>query len=259
MDNRAIGIFDSGVGGLTVFKEISKQLPNESYIYVGDTSRFPYGNKSKENIIEISRQIVEFLISLNVKMIVVACGTVTSQALEYLKTHYTIPIIGIIEPTVKQVALDKISRLGIIGTKGTIESGAWNNYILRENDNIKIYAKSTPLLAPMAEEGWTKNRIAQLTIKEYMKDFEDANIEKLILGCTHYVLFKDLLKEELENVELVDTGEEIAFFLYELLHKENCLGKLGKREIYLTDVNHNFLETAKQLLGYEIEINKVSF
>lgn len=260
MDNRAIGIFDSGVGGLTVYREIKKILPNESYIYIGDTSRFPYGNKSRENILEISSQIVEYLISCNVKLIIIACGTVTSQALEYLKSKYNIPIIGIIEPTVQKAINITTKKIGIIATEGTIRSKEWEKAIHNKNPKVKIISKATPLLAPMAEEGWTNNEIASMIIHKYMKSLKIEKIEKLILGCTHYVLFRDLIKNELGNdVEIIDTGEQISIFLKLYLKNKEC-GIIKKREeIYLTDTNCNFVNIANSLLGYKINVKKIDF
>ena len=177
MDNRKIGVFDSGVGGLTVFSEIIKQLPSEDIIYIGDTKRFPFGNKSKESIISISKQIVNYLILQDVKLIVIACGTATSQALEELRKIYKIPIIGIIEPTIENCIKEDTKRVGIIATKGTIRSGEWEKQIKQKNNNIETISIETPLLASMAEEGWTQNQVAKAAIKEYMKEFKNTKIE----------------------------------------------------------------------------------
>ena len=175
MDTRPIGIFDSGVGGLTVLTELRKKLPNENYIYIGDTKRFPYGSKSKETIIQISKRIVDTLISKKVKLIVIACGTATSQALEELKQIYNIPIIGIIEPTVENQMNEKVKKVGVIATRGTIRSKVWETTICKKNPSIAILSKETPLLAPTAEEGWLHSAVARSAIKEYMKDWDEAN------------------------------------------------------------------------------------
>lgn len=261
MDNRPIGIFDSGVGGLTVYKEIKKVMPNENYIYVGDTQRFPYGNKSKESIIEISKAIVDYLISRNVKLVVIACGTATSQALQELQRIYRIPIIGIIEPTIKNKIDSNTKKIGIIATRGTIKSKAWEEKILEKNSNVEIISKSTPMLAPMAEEGWTTNIVAKYTIKEYMREFEGKKIEKLILGCTHYPLFIKFIREELGNeVDIVNTGEQIAIYLEKYMQQQqikNIENIEPKEEFYLTDTNGNFIEVAKQLLGRKIAVNRI--
>lgn len=261
MDNRAIGIFDSGVGGLTVYKEIKETMPKENYIYIGDTQRFPYGNKSKESIIEISKSIVEYLVSRDVKIIVIACGTATSQALQELQRIYRVPIIGIIGPTIENKIDENTKRIGIIATRGTIKSESWEEKILEKNPNIQIISKSTPLLAPMAEEGWTANEIAKYTIKEYMKEFKGKEIEKLILGCTHYPLFKKIIREELGNeVDIINTGEQTSIYLEKYI-KEHKIENIGNQKpyelFYLTDTNGNFIEVAKQLLGREINVDKI--
>lgn len=260
MDN-SIGIFDSGVGGLTVFSEIRKSLPHENLIYVGDTERFPYGNKSKENIIQFAKQITEFLIEKKVKMIVIACGTATSQALKELREIYKIPIFGIIEPTIQNQIDSSIKKVGIIATKGTIRSNAWIDAIKAKNENIITISKECPLLAPMAEEGWVDNEVAKFTIREYMKVFKGEDIQKLILGCTHYPLFKKLIQEELgSNVKLVNTGEEIAKFLEVYLEENNIKNndsKIGKEKIYLTDVECNFINVASILLNRKVKVEKL--
>lgn len=260
MDNRAIGMFDSGVGGVTVLKEVIKNNENEDIIYLGDTKRFPYGSKSKESIIELTKAGIDFLISKNVKAIIIACGTATSQALEEMKKIYRIPIIGIIEPTVEYIKeKENLRNIGIIATAGTIRSKGWQTSIEKQIPNAKIQNKACPLLAPMAEEGWTNNEIAKLTIKEYLKEFN--NIDCLVLGCTHYPLFKDLITEELGGkVEIINTGEMVSKNLKEILTKENIQNDInhkGNYEIYLTDIESNFVNVAGKLLGKEdIEVKE---
>lgn len=259
MDTRPIGIFDSGVGGLTVLTELRKKLPNENYIYIGDTKRFPYGSKSKETIIQISKRIVDTLISKKVKLIVIACGTATSQALEELKQIYNIPIIGIIEPTVENQMNETVKKVGVIATRGTIRSKVWETTICKKNPSIAILSKETPLLAPMAEEGWIENEVARSAIKEYMKDWKEENLDALILGCTHYPLFEKLLRKELgDKIKIINTGKEIAKSLEQYL-KENDLKNegIGTEEIYLTDTESNFLNVAKKLFHKEIKIQKI--
>lgn len=252
MDNRAIGMFDSGIGGITVLKEVKKVLPNEEIIYLGDTKRFPYGSKSKDTIIEISRQCVKFLISKNVKLIIIACGTATSQSLEILKEEFNIPIIGIIEPTVKYIkenVNNEKERIGVIATSGTIKSGQWEKKIKEEVRNVKIINEEAPLLATMAEQGWISNKVAEYTIKEYMKCFK--NIDKLILGCTHYPLFEKLIRKELKgNTEIINTGTKVAEFLKKYIKDNNIQNDESNKEykIFLTDLDNNFNEIAERLL-----------
>ena len=259
MDNRPIGMFDSGVGGLTVYKEIRRKFPNENIIYLGDTKSFPYGSKSKENIINLTKQGIDFLISKNVKAIIIACGTATSQALEAVKNLYSIPIIGIIEPTVEYISNQpNIKSVGLVATSGTIRSNGWAKALLKYRPDINIINKPCPLLAPMAEEGWTDNDIAKLTVHEYMKGLHD--VDALILGCTHYPLFADIFKAELKpKAEIINTGTIIANNLQLILENAllNCNNTTGKSEIFLTDTECNFISVAKKLLSEkDININK---
>ncbi|MBR6504232.1 MAG: glutamate racemase [Clostridia bacterium] len=261
MDDRAIGMFDSGVGGMTVYAEITKNFPNENIIYLGDTKRFPYGNKSKETIIELSKKAIEFLISKNVKLVVIACGTATSQALKEVREIYKIPIIGIIEGTIESLKKDNRNKIGVIATTGTIKTKAWENEIVKNVENAIIISEACPLLAPMAEEGWINNEVAIFTIKEYMKPFKEKKIDKLILGCTHYPLFKELIKKELgQNVEIINTGEKLARYLKEFIKNNNLSNVLennAKYKIYLTDTECNFIKVAKKLIKDEELINSI--
>lgn len=257
MNKQPIGMFDSGVGGLTVFSEVIKELPNEDIIYLGDTKHFPYGSKSKEAIIDVSKKCVEFLISKDVKLIIIACGTATSQSLETLRKIYNIPIIGIIEPTIEAIKENesKTKKIGVIATQGTINSNAWEKNILAKINNVQVINKACALLAPMAEEGWVDNEIAYYTIKEYMKDLKD--IDKLILGCTHYPLFKKLIKNELgESVDIVNTGEKLAKYLKKYVISNNLENEINNKpnyDIYLTDTECNFINVANKLLQNNIQ------
>lgn len=262
MDTRPIGMFDSGVGGLTVLKEVKKLLPNEEIIYLGDTKRFPYGSKSKDAIIEASRNCVKYLIEKNVKLIVIACGTATSQSIDVLKKEFDIPIIGIIEPTVdyleKQVKPKE--TIGVIATQGTIRSNAWEEKIIERIKFVQVKSEETPLLATMAEQGWTNNKVAKYTIKEYMKCFK--KIDRLILGCTHYPLFEELIKKELsKKVDIINTGEKVATYLERFLNENKMENdkKINGLTIYLTDRETNFVSTASRLLGQEIQIEEADF
>lgn len=259
MDTRPIGIFDSGVGGLTVLSEIEKVLPEESYIYIGDTKRFPYGSKSREAIIELAKRNINYLIKRNVKMIIIACGTATSQALEEVKKIYKIPIIGIIQPTILNQIQEKKENIGIIATRGTIHSHAWKNEILKKNPNVRVIEKETPLLASMAEEGWIDNIVAKEAIREYMMELKNKNLDKLILGCTHYPMFEKLIKEELsEEVSIINTGKEIAKYLQNYLKENNMMSNIkGKEEINLTDIECNFLEVAEIFLQRKVKIKQI--
>ena len=222
MDNRPIGMFDSGVGGITIYKEVREKLPMEDIIYLGDTKRFPYGSKSKESIINLTKNGIEFLLRKNVKAVIIACGTATSQALEEVKKLYNIPIIGIIEPTVNYISSNKkIKKIGVVATSGTIKSNCWETSLLKVRPDLKIINKACPLLAPMAEEGWTDNEIAKLTVHEYMKDVHD--VDSLILGCTHYPLFMELFKNEVrKDTEIINTGNVIADYLEKMFSSKEA-------------------------------------
>lgn len=258
MDTRPIGMFDSGVGGMTVLKEIKEKLPNEKIIYLGDTKRFPYGSKSKETIIELTKKGIEFLIEKNVKAIIIACGTATSQAIDVVRKIYNIPIIGIIESTVEYIHhKQNIQSVGVIATAGTIRSNGWEKSIKEKVNKISIINKACPLLAPMAEEGWTDNEIAKLTVSEYLKDM--GNIDSLILGCTHYPLFEDVIKEILgDKIEIINTGKMIANFMKQLLKDRDIENEELNNDckIYLTDIECNFVNVARKLIKEELIIDK---
>ena len=257
MDNRPIGMFDSGVGGLTVLKEVKKSIPKEQIIYLGDTKNFPYGSKSKESIIEISRKCVEFLISKNVKIIIIACGTATCQSIDVLQKEYDIPIIGIIDSTVNYIKNNRKKekeKIGIIATSGTIKNRGWENKIKKAIKGAEIVSERTPLLATMAEEGWINNKPAEYTIKEYMKCFKD--VDWLILGCTHYALFQDLIKKELkDNIEIINTATKVAIDVKKYITKNNIENDNNVKDykIYLTEEEENFKEIGENILGENLE------
>ena len=255
MDSRAIGVFDSGVGGCTVLKEIKKQLPNENYIYLGDTKRFPYGEKSKEEIIEYAKEAVHFFERNNVKAIIIACGTATSQALEEAQKETLIPVIGVIEPTAKYIKEKKYKKIGLIATKGSIRSKGWEQNIKKENEDIEITTKACPLLAPLVEQGWAKSKATKIIVKEYLKDIK--NVEAIVLGCTHYPIIKDIIKKySKRKTEIINVGEYVAKELKLMLIKNNILneGKDSKTKIYLTDIQTEATELIPILLDEKVDI-----
>lgn len=261
MDKRPIGIFDSGVGGLTVLSEIRKQLPNENLIYLGDTKNFPYGSKSKEQIIEFAIQNTEKLINLGAKIIVIACGTATSQAIEALKEKFNVPIMGIIEPTVEYVKSENIHRIGVIATEGTIRSGAWEKHLKTQIENIDVINKACPMLATIAEEGRATSEEGRRVIKEYMEPFKKNKIDKIILGCTHYPIYEGLIRKELGyHVELINTGVTVSKKLAEYLKNNNLLntGEHNEDLIFLTKPENEFKMIAKNLLNFDIKIREIS-
>lgn len=253
MNNRPIGIFDSGIGGLTVLKEYKKLLPHENYIYYADTANLPYGDKSKEQIIEYTKKIVETLIEKNAKAIVIACGTASSLAYAYLKEHYKIPIFNIIEPVAHQL---KSKNIGIIATQGSISSNVWQKKILDFNPDCNLTSLACPKLVPIAEQGLINSIESQNTIKEYMKIFKEAKIDSLILGCTHYPLFSDLIQKELgENVDLINVGTYSASEFKNFLSKNNLYNdtkNIGNTEYLVSGNKDIFIKNAKQL-DFEIK------
>ena len=189
MDKRGIGVFDSGLGGLTVLKEIKKILPNEDLVYFGDTARVPYGPRSKETIMKYTFQAINFLLTKDVKAIVIACNTATARSLVEAQEKYDIPIIGVIEAGARTAAAStKNGKVGIIGTEGTIKSKAYNTEIKKIDKRIKVYGKACSLFVPIVEEGWANTEVARLTAKEYLKDLEEKGVDSIVLGCTliHY-------------------------------------------------------------------------
>jgi len=211
MNNKGIGVFDSGIGGLTVVKEIMKQLPNETLYYLGDTARAPYGSKTKETIIRFSREIVTFLLKKDVKIIVVACNTSSALALRELRKEFKINIIGVIEAGAR-AAMDatRNNRIGIIGTKATINSKAYEKIIKKYNKKIKIFSYATPLLVPLVEEGWLFEKETEEILRRYLGFFKGKHIDTLLLGCTHYPLIKPLIKKILPKVNIIDSAIEIS-------------------------------------------------
>ena len=251
MDKRPIGIFDSGVGGITVLKEIKNKMPNENIIYIGDTQNFPYGNKSKEEIIKFSIENVNKLLKKDVKIIVIACGTATSQALDVLKEKFDIPIIGIIEPTVKYIKSKNYQKVGVIATEGTIKNGAWERKLKEKIPNIQVINKACPMLATIAEEGKAKSKEGKKVIKEYMKPFKKEKIDKIILGCTHFPIYEQIIRDELGyEVELINTGNTISNELQTYLI-ENSIENNDKNatiNIYLTKKEEQFENIAQNIL-----------
>lgn len=218
MEKRPIGVLDSGLGGRLVLNELKKQMPEENFIYLADIENFPYGNKTKEQIIELTRINVKKLINQNVKLIVIACGTATSQALEIVRKEIDIPIIGIIEPTVEYIKKLNLKKIGVMATIGTIRSNAWEEKLKNRITNIKVINKACPNLATLAEEGRANTKEAQEELKKELEILKKEKVEAIILGCTHYPVYKEAIKKEFDyNVILIDTGEIVAKYIKEKL------------------------------------------
>lgn len=225
MDTRSIGVFDSGLGGLTAVKQIMEELPCENIVYFGDTGRVPYGTRSPETIIKYSKNDVNFLLKQNVKMIVIACGTVSSTALDVLKAEYKIPILGVVEATA-QAAINatKNGKIGIIGTPGTIKSGSYEKFIAAQNPCVRTFSKACPLFVPLVENGHFETDVARLVVADYLKEIKAQRVDTLILGCTHYPLLSKTISEYMgDGVTLINAGCEVAKELKWRLEKEGLL------------------------------------
>lgn len=256
--NGPIGVFDSGVGGLTVVRAILRYLPKESIVYFGDTARVPYGTKSRETIVKFALEDASFLISKGVKVIVVACNSVSSNALGDLKANFEVPIIGVIE-TVARAAFESTSngKIGVVGTKATIESEAYEMALRRQKRNIDVRSVPCPLFVPLAEEGWLDNEITRLVVREYLTPLLEWGMDSLLLGCTHYPLLRGAISKVVgDGVRLVDSGEATARELKSLLEAKGLSSGVDgepSHHFYLSDLPRNFAEIGRRFLGREIE------
>jgi glutamate racemase len=253
----AIGVFDSGIGGLTVLHQIIEILPKENTIYLGDTARAPYGTKSVETVLRYSFENSEFLVEKGVKLVVVACNTSTAIALDRLQSSLEIPVIGVIEPGVKKaLAATKNKKIGVIGTEATIQSGAYTKALRAEDVKIEVYSRACPLFVPLVEEGWTDNAVVEMTVKAYLGSLKQSGIDTLILGCTHYPLLKKAIRKFLgDTVYLVDSAEAIANDVSMALKKESLTRKNGKgsHSFFVTDAPDRFVKVGQRFLGEKVE------
>ena len=253
----SIGVFDSGIGGLTVLKEIRKVLPNEKIFYFGDTARVPYGEKTKELITRYSKEIVEFLLEKKVSAIVVACNTATALALEELKKTFKIPIVGVIKAGARTaISTTKSGNIGVIGTKATVNSKRYEEEIKKLSESVKVVAKACPLFVPAVEEGILDGKLVDQIIKTYLDDFE-KEIDTLILGCTHYPLLKSAIGKIYTDLNIVDPARETALDLKEILEEKNLLKndatKNKEVKYYVTDGKDKFKEIGIMFLDENIE------
>lgn len=258
---QAIGIFDSGVGGLTVLKEIAAHLPDEDLVYLGDTARVPYGTKSPETVRRYALEAAGFLAAQGVKMLVVACNTASAVALDLLREKYAMPVIGVIEPGSRRAAeLTRSGKVGVVGTDGTIKSGAYSRAIHAIDSSIEVHPVACPLFVPLAEEGWAEHEIARLAAEEYLAPLRPM-IDTLVLGCTHYPLLKNILHDVLgPDIGLVDSAEETARAVSGLLGDARN-SQSGKREIrfFVTDVPTRFERVGNAFFGHPLgEVTQVS-
>ena len=254
LKNKAIGVFDSGLGGLTVVKELKKVLPHERIVYFGDTARVPYGSKSKEVILRYSREIADFLKSQDVKMIVIACNTASAFALRELQEELSIPVIGVIDAGAK-MAVSISDNIGVIGTKGTVSSKAYYNAIKKLKIGANVYQKACPLFVPLIEEGFAEDTITLEVIQRYLHEMDDM-IDTLVLGCTHYpLLTKSINKVVGDKIKLVNPAEETAKEVKETLKKLDIASERRENEdmYFVSDAPENFKELGELFLGFELE------
>lgn len=263
--SRPIGVFDSGVGGLTVVKELGRLLPNEKIIYFGDTGRVPYGNKSKETIVNYSLQIAYFLMKKKIKMLVVACNTASSFSITSLKRHLHIPVIGVIEPGAKAAIESTLNNhVGVIGTFGTVSSNAYKKALKNISSGVTVSQQSCSLFVQLAEDGWLNNKVAQSVSDEYLKVFKGKKLDTLILGCTHYPLLTNVIQKSVgRNVKLIDSGRETAKEVKKILEKKKLLNTAslnGKDSsiFYVSDFPHKFKEVSQRFLSKKLtRVHKV--
>lgn len=254
--NAPIGVFDSGVGGLTVAREIMRQMPKESIVYFGDTARVPYGSKSKDTIINFSRQIVKFLQTQKVKAIVVACNTASAFALETIKAELDIPVVGVIKPGAKTAAAaTKNNCIGVIGTEGTVNSNIYTEYLHEINQDIQVYTKACPLFVSLVEENWLYDSVTIEIAERYLSELKGYNIDTLVLGCTHYPLLRHTLQKVMgDGVTLVNPAYETALALKRILEENNLSSTSNEAEhrYYVSDGAEKFRRFANTILPCEV-------
>lgn len=255
--NRPIGIFDSGVGGLTVLKEILMVLPDENTIYLGDTARVPYGIRSSETVIRYSFENTKFLSYKDIKLLVIACNTASSVSLDAIKSRVSIPVVGVIEPGAKAAVMaTKSKKIGVIGTEATIKSSAYTKAIKAIDESVEVFGLACPLFVPLVEEGWTEGHVTAMVAEKYLSALKNKDIDTIVLGCTHYPLLKKVIAEVMgSGVRLIDSAieisQEIRVILDDLgLKRENK--SYSFREYYVTDSPERFLKVGENFLGQRI-------
>ncbi|MGQ9570700.1 MAG: glutamate racemase [Thermodesulfovibrionales bacterium] len=256
--DRPIGVFDSGIGGLTVLKEIIKEMPNESTIYLGDTARVPYGIRSPDIVTRYSLENTHFLSSKDIKLLVVACNTASSVSLEIIKRNISAPVVGVIEPGSKAaVRTTRNKKVGVIGTEATIRSSSYAKSIKSFDEDIEVFHLACPLFVPIVEEGWIEGEIATMIAEKYLKDIKDKGIDTLVLGCTHYPLLKGVISKVMgDNVTLIDSAIGVAKEIKEILETSDLKNEGGGNrlmEFYVTDSPERFIKVGERFLGNSIE------
>src|SRR6202158_5954648 len=256
--DRPIGVFDSGIGGLTVLKALTSALPGEDFIYLGDTARLPYGTKSNEVIIRYSKENTEFLLAKGIKMLVVACNTSSAVALEEIARDTIVPVAGVIEPGARAaVRASRNGKIGVIGTEATIASGAYTRAIQQLRPRAEIYTRACPLLVPLVEEGWTDNEIAGRTVAYYLESLKASGIDTLLLGCTHYPMLRGLFERVLgARVKIVDSAVATAAAVREKLAALKLArrgGSAGAQSFFVTETPDRFVRVGRRFIGPRVE------
>lgn len=253
-----IGVFDSGIGGLTVARELMRQLPEESIVYFGDTARVPYGPKSPDTVRRYSHEISEWLLAEGVKAVVVACNTATAHALPMLQAELPVPVVGVVEPGARAaVRASRSGEIGVIGTHGTIASGAYERAILALAPDARVTARACPLFVPLVEEGWTEHEASRLIAHEYLDALADEGVDTLVLGCTHYPLLKRLIGETVGRpIRLIDSAEETAAETGRVLGEAGLrapAGSVPRHRFVASDAPDHFTRIASRFLGESLE------
>lgn len=256
--NLPIGVFDSGVGGLTIVRELRRQLSHESIIYFGDIARLPYGTKSPSQIKEFSRQNAAFLAEKGIKALVIACNSSSSAAFSSLKTFCDFSVLDVIIPAVENaVKQTKNFRIGVLGTQATIDSGAYTKAIKRKSNKIKVFAQACPLFVPLVEEGMVDSQIGADTVKYYLKDLKSKKIDTLVLGCTHYPLLRKAIQKYMgPGVTLIDSAVPCAQAVKSKLKKKGLLresARPGKLQVYVSDLPRNFIKVGEKCLNEKLK------
>lgn len=259
MDERPIGVFDSGLGGLTCVREIMKTMPGENVIYFGDTGRVPYGTREKDTLLKYVRQDIRFLETFDIKMIIIACGTASSAALPWISSEFGTEIIGVVEPAAKAaVKATKSGRIGVLGTSGTVKSGKYIEYIKSISPEAEVFQKPCPMFVPLVENGYSDSDVTKVFAEEYLAEMKNHCIDTLILGCTHYPLLKKVIGEIMgDKVMLIDSGAAAADFAYEMLKARHMLSSRenGSNSYFVSDSAADFARLGGVFLSRPIDEN----
>lgn len=265
MDARPIGVFDSGVGGLTVLKALCEVLPHEQFVYVGDTARVPYGNKNPDTLRRYALQCTDVLKQKDVKLIVVACNTLSATVMDAISSDVDVPVIGMINPAVREaLRVSTTGHIGLIATRATIRSRAYD-IALREfsaPQSVQVMSHACPLFVPLAEEGFSEHPSADMIAETYLAPFRDVGSDTLILGCTHFPILRDVIARALPNVQLIESGGAAALEVLDLLQANNTLGGFNNTSVsvYLSDITPTFKAIANRFLGQQPDrVEKISF